>query len=175
MELTTDQRAELEAIVTAVRYSSPAIDQMRGGDKTAYRARRDRLNDLLDAWRAVDVDTRMTLVAMLVRMGDDFARDSTVQTPDLEDAITEHLSGLALPSGNRERTEGFREAVLFLWNVWIAEQPLNRSPAVGEAALGFIAPIIAETFDMPVSQAKQRTYDRLRAFEKTEGGLPRRS
>lgn len=148
---------------------------MRGGDKAVYRSTRDRLKDLLEAWRAVDLDTRMTLAAALVHMGDKHSRDPAAPVPDLEDVVEEHLAGIALPGGNRERTDGFREAVLFLWDAWRVEQPLDCEPRVGEEALAFIAPIIAEVFEMPIPRAKQRTYDRLRAFEKTEEGLPGRN
>lgn len=174
MGLTETQRAELDAIVIAAQYGRPWSDEMRGQDKAMYRLRRDRLNDLLAAWRAVDLDTRMTLAAALVRMGDEHSRDHAAPVPDLQDVVEEHLAGIALPGGNRERTNGFREAVLFLWDAWRVELPLDCEPRVGEEALAFIAPIIAEVFNMPLPRATQRTYDRLRALEKTERGLPGR-
>lgn len=174
MELTDAQRAELESIVTAARYSRPAIDEMRGGDKATYRARRERLNDLLEAWRAIDLDTQIALSGALVRMGEEHGADGDAPVPDFGDVVAQHLAELALPSGKPEKTEGFGEAVLFLWNAWCAEQPLDREPAVGEDALASISPIIADTFGLPLSRARSRTYDRLRAFERTEDGLPRR-
>lgn len=174
MELTEAQKAELASIVEAARYGRPWIDDMRGGDRAAYRARRERLVDLLTAWRTVDLDTQIALSAALVRMGDKRALDPSAPTPDFGEVIDEHLASIGLPSGKREHVDGFRDAILFLWDIWCAELPLNRTPPVGDEVLDFMTPIVAETFDLSVPQARQKTYDRLRALEKTEAGLPRR-
>lgn len=171
MELTVEEGAALEAIrleFLGARFR-PVDFEMRPPTKAEYRAKRDKLVMLKNAWRALDRDTQWHLVCGLNAMWTDEIEDFL---PDLGPVIDWVLDEMKKPSGAPEQILGLRRATSLLWSAWCARQ-LGGNVPISSASISEIAAEVSTLFSITVTEAERRVRHALRDMEK-DGSLPRR-
>jgi len=170
MDLTGEQR---EALVAIRERALPEWESRhyqlhaRPKGKKPYDDWQRTLDTLANAWRKIDSQTQMHLLVTIVA---EWTDDDHPSVPDLARIIEEMKATVVLPSGQRE-LPGLREAILYLWGLWCAQQlygDVPVSPAVRPISLP-----VSEAYGLSEADARRVVYHKLRGLEK-EGWLPRR-
>ena len=152
MELTPEQRAELEAIQLGsdARGFPQSDGERRPAARAAYKAKVRTLEAFNKAWRALDEDTQWDIACGIRAMWE----EEGGQPPDATRVIESLLQRMSKSNGAPEEHPGLKDATLILWQAtsddWGSQKRYDK-PRQAE-----IAAKLAVIFDMPPAEAERR-------------------
>lgn len=162
MELTTDQREELERIALSLyELDIPDLAEKGRAAIEARKSKRGRLRKLGAAWAALDGETQQDIVAHLRRMWDEYDHDKPL--PDVGLVADGLIASMTRPANRTEDHPGLGQAVRHLWTIWATGKP--EPVEVDRAALIALAAELAPLFGLGQDDAEKRTETILRAWD----------
>lgn len=164
MELTADQRAELDAILARRphSYERAGRDPADRGTSAKQNRRQDRaaLVALRKAWDRLRPQTQEDVIAHLIGMWEEYDHEHPM--PDIGRVADLLEKAMVRPNPHAEEEHpGFGEAAEYLWTLWVARRhgvdvPESLDVPIDARARSEIGELLAPHFDLTPMEAAGR-------------------